>query len=370
MSRADITQLAATLGRLGSDRLRVHPLQCIHVRHRRAECALCADSCPTRAIIWTPDLEVYAERCTGCGICAAVCPTGALEPCAPTDGELAARLNRIGEARDAVAFACARHLKGNSGTDGAVIRVGCLSRIDESILLAAAAAGIQRIWLIDGLCHSCPQVAGHAVAGKAVQRAAGLLQASGGSQSITFVPGLPVELRGAGLPGVAAGDPAEREADAADPPFRRGWLPARLPEKRRLLLAAWRRLARPAMGHPAAAQWAQLILKESCTGCQMCAFFCPTGALSRVRDDGQRCITYTPAYCAGCHLCEKACFWHAIEIVPAADLGKAFDGSSEVLAMPVRGEVRGPNPTGGGLVQRVWAWVNRGRGMPGENTGT
>jgi len=54
--------------------------------------------------------------------------------------------------------------------------------------------------------------------------------------------------------------------------------------------------------------------------------------------------------------------------VPVADLGKAFDGTSEALPMPVRGETRGPNPTGGGLVQRIWASIARGRGMPGQDT--
>ncbi len=359
--------MVAILGQLNSDALRVHAQQCIRIRHRRAECALCADSCPTQAIVWTPGLEVHPDLCTGCGICAAACPSGALEPRSPTDGELAARLSRIGEAGDAVAFACARHLRAGMGTGGAVIQVSCLGRLDESILLAAAAAGIRRIWLIDGLCHSCPQAVGHAVAGRAVQRAGALLQASGDGQSVHFTSCLPAGLAEPVAQGAAPVDPAVQETDAADPPFHRGRFPVRLPDKRRLLLAAWRRLARPA-NHAVAAQWPQLILKETCTGCQMCAFFCPTGALSRVRDGDHTYITYTPAYCAECRLCEKACYWHAIAIVPVADLGKAFDGTSEVLPMPVRGETRGPNPTGGGLVQRIWASIARGRGMPGQDT--
>jgi len=44
-------------------------------------CALCAESCPTRAIIVAGIAVVDPKRCTGCGGCVEVCENGAIRLC-------------------------------------------------------------------------------------------------------------------------------------------------------------------------------------------------------------------------------------------------------------------------------------------------
>jgi pyruvate ferredoxin oxidoreductase delta subunit len=47
----------------------------------------------------------------------------------------------------------------------------------------------------------------------------------------------------------------------------------------------------------------QPVLTEECTGCALCALFCPEGAISRA--DGRMLVDLL--YCKGCGICEDVC---------------------------------------------------------------
>jgi ferredoxin len=354
-------QLVDILTRLESRDIRVYPWQCAKLRHRRSTCTLCADYCPVQAITWGESLQVDPDKCTGCGICAAVCPTGAFEAQAPTNVEMLTQIQELAKERASVAFACSRYLEDGGGDGDGYIQVNCLGRLDESILVGAVSVGAQAVWLLDGACRECPYTNGRAVAEQVVQRANALLQAFGVPERIFFGPQLPSEPGTTARPSVAVeslsrraffsllarettrtaavtvdsilgGQGAQAEEDQAP---KKGELPVRLPAKRRLLLAAMRRLGRPVAPHVQARDglWAQFDFEKDCTGCQMCAFFCPTGALRKVEEGGKAGVAFRISHCIDCRLCQEICYRDAVVLSSTVDLNQVCDDAVDVLLM-------------------------------------
>jgi formate hydrogenlyase subunit 6/NADH:ubiquinone oxidoreductase subunit I len=71
--------------------------------------------------------------------------------------------------------------------------------------------------------------------------------------------------------------------------------------------------------------WGHVLIDEdACTSCQMCATFCPTGALAKFSDDdGTFGIEHAPSECVKCRCCEDICPAGALTLsdeVHAADL--------------------------------------------------
>ena len=50
---------------------------------------------------------------------------------------------------------------------------------------------------------------------------------------------------------------------------------------------------------------------ERCTGCQLCVYICPAGALAQI--DGKACLAY-PQLCTYCIACEDQCPEDAISL--------------------------------------------------------
>ena len=358
-----LDQLVGILAGLESPAIRVHPQQCTRLRHRRSRCNLCAATCPTQAITWrAASLEVEPRKCTGCGLCAAVCPTGALEAQNPTNAELVTQVQELAREREWVAFACPRYLEGQGSQGARYLRVNCLGRLDESVLVGAVAVGMGSVWLVDGACRDCTQPQGRAAALLAVQRANALLAAFGRAGAVRMVAELPAELRSAAVApvgsmsrrellsrmthqtarkaAVAVGtllDGQGSQGEGAAP--KKGELPKRLPARRRLLLAALKRLG-TLCGTPAeTGLWARVVLKDNCNGCAMCAFFCPTSALSKAPAG----LSFRLADCTNCRLCEEICHWQALTLQAEAGLGAVLAGTTE--ALPVSNAMEPGSPS-------------------------
>ena len=192
-------QMIHLIDGLDSPKLAVQPGRCLLVRHRNADCLRCAEVCTTGAIsLGEEGVVVSAELCIGCGTCASACPSGCLSAANPTDEELFAAAERaLATHGGKVALICetawkqARGPVGNEdgfapgkplGTleDGrAAIGVVCLGRVDESLLVEAAARGAQSVQLIGGPCTSCPHARGGALCDEVVASAENLLAALG-----------------------------------------------------------------------------------------------------------------------------------------------------------------------------------------------
>lgn len=328
--------------------------RCLNNRHAAAACRRCVEACPVDAIaIGTqlPDLD--PERCVHCGACTPVCPTDAV---AGSD-VLERRLIETCAAVDApaITLTCSLHPHPTPHDPLAVvIRHGrCLAAVNSEQLLAVAGHGARTVGLDLSWCTECTIGTAADVAVTNAETANAL------ASLVTARPGPPVVLYG--LPGStdsASADPIdqptvidsrrapmsrrgmfaslraratstiERSQQSPPPPLRRvrGPLPNRLPQS--IPVSRQRLLDRLASmtttnGHdprPARAITASdvpladvIVDQERCSGCGMCAQYCPTGALSFSISEahGDESTSFTLGFranvCIDCGLCAIAC---------------------------------------------------------------
>lgn len=346
-----LEQVTRVLAKLETRHLVVDGEQCSRVRHKNSTCDRCTQSCPAGAITLGSALAVDVEKCIGCGICATACPTGALEASSPTNAQLLHQFESRKEDRR-VTFACD---KASPKNDDRAISVSCIGRLDESVLVGAASMGIGRVELVDGPCAGCSSNCGRKVAEQTVAEANRLLEAFGTGSAISFIPELPPSpaatpsSSNAGLSrrafftmltretkmaaAITVGSVLEPEAPSR-PPLKKGELRHRLPARRQLLLESLRRLGEPSLPQFTSLNgtWATWHSKEACMGCQMCALFCPTTALTKVDRDGKPGIAFRVSECVGCELCRDLCYWKAMVLSPEVDLTKVIDDVFDYVA--------------------------------------
>ena len=95
-----------------------------------------------------------------------------------------------------------------------------------------------------------------------------------------------------------------------------GTLPHFIPDRRERLLAALDSLGQPQDVLMDTRLWGHVIIDpEKCSSCQMCATFCPTGAIAKYADeDGSIGVTHRPVDCVKCRCCTDICPEGALEL--------------------------------------------------------
>lgn len=363
------------IGTMASPKLHVHPGRCLLVRNRNANCLRCAEVCTTGAISLSDEgVTVNPDLCIGCGTCASACPTGCLEAASPTDEQLFAATERVlASSNRAVAFACENALDEN--VPGAivgslpgpvnVIGVTCLGRVDESLLVEAAARGATAIKLISGPCAQCVHHRGGELCDEICQSAENLLAAMGIPSPIERLRVDDVYLRPATVQTPESAETLADEPEAAveAPTSKRfatptartalkpgaskgfesifphvqadGTLPHFVPERRLRLFNSLKALGTPKTSEVTTRLWGQVDLNvELCRSCRMCTVFCPTGALARFdTKDGGFGVEHRSALCVQCGLCETICPEEAITVSDTVSLDEFLSGKKFRFAM-------------------------------------
>ncbi len=360
------------LERLQSVNVRVDAQRCLAVRNRNIACGRCAQACTSSCIsVSNGLLNVHPEHCIGCGTCASACPTGALSPRKPDDRALArsaaAALRATG---GTVVFACEQllHAAGNAINPETVAAVRCIGRVDASLLVLLASAGAKALRLTCGNCEKCEHSPGKRVAEDICQDANTILAAWQSGARVSVSSKLPASCRATckaswdperraflqsarDLGRDAATDAAELAIDRAfdhetavehtrRAAMKTGALPRFLPSRRAVLLDALKRMGQPEDVMIGTCVWGHAVIDDDrCSGCGMCAAFCPTGALTKretatpdantwlASRNGASHITlvHAPELCLQCRACEQLCPEHALMLsdeVFAIDIGR------------------------------------------------
>ena len=354
-----------------SGAIRVHRERCAKARNRNVDCLKCAAACTSGCIsLEDGELVIDASKCVGCGTCATVCPTCALEAHHPSDAALTAAARASRAANEDVAYlGCGELLERARGRydEEKIARVECLGRVDEALLADLAVEGAREVVLIHGDCERCEHKRGRACAEAVVETAEKLLEIWGSPMTVRFSGKLPASAKkmadhdsgrravlaesaalaaraGAVVAETAVaealGDAGNANAGAAPAADARdvgrylkvmddGTLPHFIPDRRERLLDSLAALGEPEDVMVDTRLWGHVVIDtDACASCQMCAVFCPTGALAKFTDaDGTFGVEHRPSDCVKCRSCEAICPERAIEI------------SEEVFAVDLMGGV-------------------------------
>jgi ferredoxin len=348
-----INQFGEVLSTIQAPALAVHPDYCSRLRHRLSKCTRCADRCPTKAIEWGErTLSIDPDKCTSCGICTSVCPNGVFEALKPHNTEILGRVKELLHQNKEIVFECNPQ---RVDREADTILVPCLGRIDEGVLIGCIALGARAVFLTPSECQGCQNESGLSVIQETVNNCNQLLGSMGLSEPISFRERVKTaeELKRTSRREFLASITQEAKKLGAEvasnmidnlqkkipQESKKGSLPVCLPEKRELLLTAMSKLKKPADGVNRVIEsplFCQFGVKEGCTVCQMCAFFCPTGALSKIDENGQFGLRFKVSFCTNCGLCQDICYKQVVQLSNQVSLTKVLSQSSEVVLMRER----------------------------------
>lgn len=355
---------------LESKAVRVVADRCVVVRNRNASCRRCVKACPADAItVRGNDLTLDNHACVSCGACTVVCPVEALVPLDPTDADLAAGVARSASALDGTAvIACARMAAKDVGDPSKYAMVPCMARVDEVLLVELAAAGIERVVLVDGTCRTCKYRDTSAGVDEAVAQAQALIAAQGGSAIIERASEFPAQavledkasLYGQERRGFftrstkrareASVKTAEvmvfKEFEQRMPSLRErlgvtasGAMPWLTAQRRERLMDSLDQIGAPVQDTVSSRQFATVSIdEEKCSACGMCAVFCPTGALKKSDEkpeDGVGSYLEFQAFdCVNCRVCADVCMKKCLKTCTEISTEELFDFEPRLIHLP------------------------------------
>jgi ferredoxin len=286
-------------------------------------CRLCIDNCPLKAVK-VEENEVVIDKtiCNGCGACVAVCPHGAIayptfsleELDKETEGLLFKDVTL--ESR-IIAVTCQTCLPAidqdaqfNYPDNLLPLKVPCLVTVSPWLVLRAFDMGAQGFALISGKCHSG-------------------FEATQWQDNIRFLQGLfkswdiePERIRVFEIEGEVSDDIKQELAEFAEEVARLGptplgvSAPTLLPAEGLLLPALLKglvsKLGSPPQGVVSTGMvpFGKVVVDGSqCTGCGLCAFNCPTKALTvpSSEETGVFQLLFKHDACVACGRCVEVC---------------------------------------------------------------
>lgn len=320
---------------------------CINLRGRMLHCSACSDTCPSQALTLTVDgIQLDKEKCTSCNSCLPSCAAGALR----SSGFIPSRFLATLKDKQEIHLHC-RNSKGKGG--GVVIP--CHNVLDARLLASIRADGFSDL-KIHGLdqCGECdlgdarahikntieitrswmgenaatldltPQQDDAKTKAREFQDQAHLDRRSflrfGGAKTVNhvvewFVPALMQD---------------EEDEEELLPFYQASEFPQRAAA---YLAPLIQRIEQVPWVSETSLPWQLRTVNEDCSGCLSCGERCPTGALNAEETTNSRNLSFDPALCTDCKLCEKICPENAISVSSANSVKEVLTGSVLIMHM-------------------------------------
>lgn len=308
---ANLFNLVRAFGRISS-----HPLasvsheRCLNRRYNRVFCNRCEQVCGVSAISFDDVPAIDGTACTGCGLCVNVCPTGAFSLRDFSKEDILLAANDAGT----VIFSCRDEI----GVGAGHVAVPCIWYLCEGMLISAAAVS-EKVTVDASGCDKCT-----------------LKMDIDGMQQKVDVANIILELFGRApnieLSVAWAGDTPVRDifgrkslnylrgTNSDNGNSRKDGEPADntsiIPLAHRLLFDAISSLGEPVQDtirlEAGPLYRLEILDKEACDMCGLCAAICPTGALSLSGDEAVESLGFNMSSCIGCDMCRQVCKSNAI----------------------------------------------------------
>ncbi len=333
---------------------------CLNTRSRNPVCEACIAACPVEdAITLTGDVHVPVvldeEKCVRCSVCVSACPTGAFsQPHLKVEQANVTRAlqNLRGSA---VELTCPQHPgddKSLAPVD-AVVDIGqCLGSITASRLLSWVRLLGKDIWLDDALCDGCPIGKAKRHISVTAWYANRFLEVWGRNERVHLTSEVgeeePHEARfyDGQQPAVSRrelfsmlGKMMLRTASAIveeSLPVPLSDSDKEVPEERMHLRAVLESLGEPALEQMDVSYmpFANVVVGDLCSGCEVCTKICPTDALTfKVDEDGRYfLLNFLDADCLGCNLCAIVCPEQVIRLEKLVDTRRLIDPEPRPVA--------------------------------------
>lgn len=307
-------------------------------------CTACDDVCPAGAITLSPDsVDVDGVLCTGCNNCLPRCPAGALR----STGFIPERLLQ------ALIAGLPTHLHCRaSEEEGGGMVIPCFGVLDARLLAAVRGEGVSELRL-HGLehCEGCR----YGDAREHIDSLVSQLDRWLGTDapSLDLHPETAEErhdgqrdyqdqphmdrrtfLRFGGARSVSKaaewlvpGMLLEEEDEEALPFFQTNDYPQRAAAYQQALVT---RVDQVPWHNEGTLPFTMRRVNEHCSACLCCGERCPTGALKGSETPRTRTLSFDPAACTDCKLCERICPEHAMIQEPLRDIA-ALDAGPQTL---------------------------------------
>lgn len=341
-------------------KVRLDTEKCLNRLYRGIECRTCVEQCPAKALSFeNGKIALATDTCVGCGQCLTHCPTGVFRMDSWQEATLVKEA--LASEADTIVLFCGGHpsayRKSKTQTYECLKVPHCLAGISKAALFEIAAH--KKVELMVDACEECEYASCLALIRNQVQQTGEMLCACTGSSHLSLVEARSQEEKGRKQKAVFTGEKAcsrreflfrladvslktvsteyeaaatqveKQEALAAKAAargtsingVRMGRRMAYRPQWTEHLKQVYHRAYVDAGEHGEAAIWPSVRIQKDCTNCNMCASFCPTGALridaEEKKDEAGRVTLsavhyFQPMLCADCRLCASVCPIQAI----------------------------------------------------------
>lgn len=320
--------------------LNLSPAKCVRALSVNSACTLCAEVCPTSAIVISDRLpSINQAICVGCAGCVSSCPSEALA------------LDDFNSTDFFFSF-----LSDESSLVSCQKNVPCIAALGSEHLIALC--GMKKELRLDiGHCAECS--IGESVLRNLHSRVESvnyLLEAIESEGRVTLVEENYIEegttqekdrrdffktfqLKKIG--GYKADFDREVQlstdefiSHATDSSHTQELRTKKITDRRKVFFTALKRLERPSLYHVVEGEQitftSQKLMDEAkCTACEMCYRICPTGALTSDMRNSR--IDFDPFLCVKCHLCHDVCESDAITLSSSYNLKEWYEPSVQNL---------------------------------------
>ncbi|SDC00052.1 MULTISPECIES: 4Fe-4S dicluster domain-containing protein [unclassified Candidatus Frackibacter] len=339
---------------LSFEAIKVKSHLCTKVRSPHSQCQKCIEICPQDAITIEQKVSVDQEKCDKCGHCYNVCPVGVFVIQEGSDSKLISEAAGIADFTQELIISCQKvRVKRNERKKE--IKVKCLARLSEEILISIFKLDYRYLLLKNGKCDQC-ELNGLELIKKTVKNSNNILSLFDNEKRIWLneiennqIPNHILRSSILNEDDVKGDTNKDCTKDANTEVINRRQLfnvlkseikksfnknnedsnrdessfrEKEIPVNRKMLLDFMQEFSEEQLINSTKKQtifW-DLELAADCDFCGSCVTLCPTSALEIIKEEERKEILFTPAFCTGCKLCQEICVLDAIRLSNQRDL--------------------------------------------------